>query len=73
LPYLRAVTEWSNASLQPPPPHVMDIFHAASERQNVADAIASNFADPQAAWAAFGTPQGAAGFLRRFKRTVARL
>jgi hypothetical protein len=73
LPYLRAVTEWSNASLQPPPPHVMDIFHAASERQNVADAIASNFADPQAAWAAFGTPQGAAGFLRRFERTVARL
>jgi hypothetical protein len=66
-PYLRAVTEWSNASLEPPPPHVKDIFHAAAEQQEVADAIASNFADPGAAWAAFSSPEGAAMFLQRFE------
>jgi hypothetical protein len=69
-PYLRAVTEWSNASLKPPPPHVVDMFHAAAEQQEVADAIASNFADPRAAWEAFGSPDGAATFLRRFDRAA---
>jgi hypothetical protein len=70
-PYLRAVTEWSNASLEAPAPHVTDIFHAAAGRQDVADAIAANFADPPAAWAAFGSPEGAVMFLRRFDRTPA--
>ncbi|MGQ0775342.1 MAG: styrene monooxygenase/indole monooxygenase family protein [Pseudonocardiales bacterium] len=60
----RPVTEWSNAFLQPPPPHAMHLLAAAAADQRVADKLIDNWNDPTAAWAAFASPAGAATFLR---------
>ncbi|MGH3914374.1 MAG: styrene monooxygenase/indole monooxygenase family protein [Pseudonocardiaceae bacterium] len=60
----RPVTEWSNAFLQPPPPHAMRLLAAAATDQRVADKLIDNWNDPTAAWAAFASPAGAAAFLR---------
>jgi hypothetical protein len=40
------VTAFSNALLQPPPPHVIKMIATASTNQVVANAYASGFADP---------------------------
>jgi hypothetical protein len=40
------VTIWTNAMLQPPPPHVMQIIGAAGEIPAVATRFANGFSDP---------------------------
>jgi hypothetical protein len=57
------VTEWSNAFLQPPPPHIVDVLASAAVDQAVADAVVGGFADPQAMWRRLATRQRAAAFL----------
>jgi len=57
------VCQFTNAMLEPPPPHVLDILAAASEHQAVADAFTTNFADPTSMWAALGTESGATSFI----------
>jgi hypothetical protein len=69
--YARDVSEWSNAFLQPPPPHVLDLFGAANENAAIADELVDIFAAPQQAWAVFGSAPGAAAFLRAFQREAA--
>lgn len=44
--YARHVTEWTNAMLRPPPPHVVDVLGAASQIPAVARRFANGFADP---------------------------
>jgi len=44
--YARHVTDWTNAMLQPPPPHVMQIIGAAQENPVVAARFANGFSDP---------------------------
>ena len=57
------VTAWTNAFLQPPPPHVIGLLDAASADQGVADAFASGFAFPSDAAAALATPEATATFI----------
>ncbi|MDT7728298.1 MAG: hypothetical protein QOI21_4874 [Actinomycetota bacterium] len=44
--YAQHVTIWTNAMLQPPPPHVMQIIGAAGEIPAVATRFANGFSDP---------------------------
>jgi 2-polyprenyl-6-methoxyphenol hydroxylase-like FAD-dependent oxidoreductase len=39
-------TAWTNAFLQPPPPHVIALLLAAAEHPSIADVFAGGFADP---------------------------
>jgi 2-polyprenyl-6-methoxyphenol hydroxylase-like FAD-dependent oxidoreductase len=64
--FAQPVTEWTNAFLQPPPPHALAVLGAASRDQRVADAFVDNFNDPVAQWAALRTPEGAAAWLAGF-------
>ncbi len=57
------VTEWSNAFLQPPPDHVLEVLGAASVDRAVANALIGGFADPQAMWRRLATPERSAAFL----------
>jgi 2-polyprenyl-6-methoxyphenol hydroxylase-like FAD-dependent oxidoreductase len=66
--FARPVTEWTNAFLQPPPPHAVEILAAASEDERVADGFIENFNDPVTQWNALGTPEGAAAWLRSVRQ-----
>lgn len=44
--YARHVTDWTNALLQPPPPHVQQILGAAQGNPAVARRFANGFSDP---------------------------
>jgi|SRR4051812_24353967 hypothetical protein len=46
----RPVVEWTNAFLQPPPPHAVELLHTAARDQQVANAFMDNFNDPTAMW-----------------------
>jgi len=61
----RAATEWTNATLQPPPPHVMELFAAAAQNKALADELVENFGAPERNWEIFGAPEGAAAFLAK--------
>jgi hypothetical protein len=69
--YTRHVTEWSNAALQPPPPHAVEIFAAAARNGALADELVDNFTAPARNWAIFGSPAGAAAFLARHGQAAA--
>jgi hypothetical protein len=57
------VTNFNNALLDPPPPHVEAIIGAANESQPVADAFCRNWAHPDVMWRSIATPERAAAFL----------
>ena len=63
--HARPATEWTNAALQPPQQHAVDVFVAAAQNQVIADEIASNFNHPARNWEIFGSPEGARAFLDR--------
>jgi 2-polyprenyl-6-methoxyphenol hydroxylase-like FAD-dependent oxidoreductase len=54
--YLRAATAWTNAMLQPPPPHVIGLMVEACRNPALADAFVSLFLDPIRAWGIFSDP-----------------
>ena len=62
----RAVTEWSNAFLQPPPPHVLGLLVAAAQNPAIADAFADNFNHPKQQWAVLSSPEATAAFIAGF-------
>ena len=66
----RAATEWTNATLQPPPPHALEVFAAAAESREAADELCDNFGCPEQNWEIFGSPAGAATFLARHGRSL---
>ncbi len=68
--YTRNAVAWTNSSLQPPPPHVVDLFVAAAENKDVADAMVDSFGDPRIAWAAFATPEGTEAFVQQHGRRI---
>lgn len=68
---LQPVTAWSNAMLQPPPPHMIELLVAATHQPAVANAFASSFNDPDRAWETFSTPPRTAAFLQSFGWTPA--
>jgi 2-polyprenyl-6-methoxyphenol hydroxylase-like FAD-dependent oxidoreductase len=62
----RPVTEWSNAFLQPPPPHVMGLLIAAAQDPAIANAFADNFNNPKQQWAVLSSPEATAAFIASF-------
>lgn len=44
--YARHVTDWTNALLQPPPPHVLQFLGVAAEKPAVARRFVNGFSDP---------------------------
>jgi 2-polyprenyl-6-methoxyphenol hydroxylase-like FAD-dependent oxidoreductase len=62
----RSVTEWSNAFLQPPPPHAVGLFVAAAQNQAIANAFADNFNHPKKQWAVLSSPDATAAFIASF-------
>ncbi|MGK4005899.1 styrene monooxygenase/indole monooxygenase family protein [Sorangium sp. So ce1036] len=60
---LRPATEWTNASLLPPPDHALALLAAASRSQSLADAFATNFAYPDRQWAILSSPEATASFI----------
>jgi 2-polyprenyl-6-methoxyphenol hydroxylase-like FAD-dependent oxidoreductase len=67
----RAVTEWSNAFLQPPPPHAIGLLVAAARNQAVANAFADNFNHPKQQWAVLSSPDATAAFIGSFSAAQA--
>jgi 2-polyprenyl-6-methoxyphenol hydroxylase-like FAD-dependent oxidoreductase len=59
----RAVTTWTNAMLQPLPPHVQQILGAAAAEPAVANRFADGFADPTDFDSWFMTPEAAERYL----------
>ncbi|MGW0806755.1 styrene monooxygenase/indole monooxygenase family protein [Nonomuraea sp. NPDC002799] len=51
------VTDWTNAFLRPPPPHVMALLQAGATRQEVADLVLSLFSDPAYGWSVLSSPE----------------
>lgn len=66
-------THWSNAMLQPPPPHLVELLVAGTRDFRVADAIATAFMRPEQALASFATPETAAAFVARVAPAEPRL
>lgn len=52
-PYIKAVTEWTNAMTQPLPGHIAELLMQAAADQNTADRIAHWFEDPTQAYRSF--------------------
>jgi 2-polyprenyl-6-methoxyphenol hydroxylase-like FAD-dependent oxidoreductase len=61
--YARAVTEWTNALLGPPPQHVLDILEAGNAHQAVADRFVNGFNDPSDYFEWFMEPDKARQYL----------
>jgi 2-polyprenyl-6-methoxyphenol hydroxylase-like FAD-dependent oxidoreductase len=66
LAYASPVAKWSNAMLQPPQQHMIDLMVAAAQNQTVANAFANFFERPVTAWEAMSSPEGAAAFLQQY-------
>lgn len=61
----RSGAEWTNAMLGPPPPHVIELFLAASRNRAIADEVSDNFGWPEKNWPIFRSPEGTAACLAR--------
>lgn len=64
--YGSAVTQWSNAALQPPPPHLIGVFVAAAQNKQVADALVNGFTDPRTQWSRLASPAAAEAFVASY-------
>lgn len=60
---LRPVTEWTNAFLQPPPPHALQYLAAAAKNKVIANAFAENFDNPKRQWEIFSSPESTSTFI----------
>lgn len=63
----RGIVEWTNAFMQPPPPHVLTLFRAAATDPRVAHAFVNNFNNPRAMWDSLASPDQTAAFLSRIR------
>ncbi len=61
----RAITEWTNAMLQPPPPEMGQMLVSASEDPNLADVLVNMLMVPERALATLSSPESTAAFLAR--------
>jgi hypothetical protein len=63
--YAMCVTGWTNALLQPPPPHVLQLMGAAQQYPTLARRIANGFDNPLDFFPWFAVPEEAAAYLQR--------
>jgi hypothetical protein len=61
--YAQHVTGWTNALLVPPPEHVLDIFGAATQNQQIAKRFVDGFDDPPDFYEWFMSPDKAEAYL----------
>jgi hypothetical protein len=61
--YAQYPTTWTNAMLQPPPPHAVQVLGAAAGHQQVADRFANGFNDPRDFFTWFMDPAKTASYL----------
>ena len=61
--YAQYVTTWTNAMLQPPPPHVVELLGAAGQHQQIADRFVNAFNDPRDFFEWFMDPGKASAYL----------
>ncbi|PXY22302.1 styrene monooxygenase/indole monooxygenase family protein [Prauserella muralis] len=66
--YAQHVTQWTNAMLQPPPEHVLQILGAAQTNEAVARRFANGFTDPSDFQHWFLDPEKAAAYLASVSR-----
>ncbi|WP_033290688.1 styrene monooxygenase/indole monooxygenase family protein [Amycolatopsis jejuensis] len=57
--YARYVTDWTNALLAPPPPHVLELLTAANTRPDIAHRFVNGFDDPRDFFPWFADPVAA--------------
>jgi flavin-dependent dehydrogenase len=63
--YAQYVVGWTNALLQPPPPHVLNIMGSAQAYPVLAERIANAFDDPRDFFPWFAVPEEADKYLRQ--------
>ncbi len=63
--YAQLVTGWTNALLQPPPPHVINLLGAAQQFPVLAKRIANGFNDPTDFFPWFAVPEEADRYLKQ--------
>ena len=61
--YVQYPTTWTNAMLQPPPPHAVQLLGAAGQYQQIADRFVNGFNDPHDFFSWFMDPERAAAYL----------
>lgn len=61
----QAAVNWTNAALQPPPPHAIEVFAAAAQSQSIADEFVQNFNAPERNWEILSSPVNAEDFLNK--------
>jgi hypothetical protein len=61
--YAQWVTTWTNAFLQPPPPHILEILGAAQENETIRNRFANGFNNPRDFFDWFMDPDKAAAYL----------
>lgn len=60
---IKPVADWTNALLQPPPPHVLQVLGAAAQYPEIAHRFANGFSDPVDYGDYFLNPDGAERYL----------
>ncbi|GAA4692068.1 hypothetical protein GCM10023215_31390 [Pseudonocardia yuanmonensis] len=68
----RPVVDWTNAFLQPPPPHARELLYTAARDQRVANTFIDDFNDPTAQWDVLSTPQHTAAWPHRVRGDTGR-
>jgi hypothetical protein len=64
--YAGPVAKWSNAMLQPPQQHMIEMMVAAAHLQPVADAFVGFFEKPVLAWEVFSSQEATTAFLQQY-------
>ena len=67
LDYALPVTNWSNAFLQPPPPHIIGLLINAMQNKTVATAFADGFNTPDAMWNVISNPEKTEAFIQEHR------
>jgi hypothetical protein len=68
---VRYSTTWTNAMLQPPPPHVLQLLGAAGQYQEIADRFANGFNNPRDLFDWFMDPDLAETYLAQVRERAA--
>jgi hypothetical protein len=64
--YTAPIVSWSNAMLQPPEPHMIEILVAAAQNQDVANAFVRFFEQPAQAWDVMRSQEQTTKFLTQY-------
>lgn len=67
---IRPAVDWTNAFLQPPPPHVVSLLVQAADNQELADTFVDNFNYPERQWAVLSSPAATDAFVASFEKWV---